>query len=68
MTETHERRVDGSFVQFQDVVADLLDAAGDPVAVLRPHALEGLQHHQIEGALQDVRLRGQRRPSFGHTK
>ena len=68
MKETHERRIHGSFIQFQDVVADLLDATCDPVTVLRPHALQGLQHHQIEGPLQDVRLRGSVCASFGHTK
>ena len=54
MLKPHERRVDGALVQLQGVVADLLDAAGDAVSVQRPHAVERLQHHQIERALQHV--------------
>ena len=33
MLEPHQRRVHGALVELQQVVADLLDAAGDPVAV-----------------------------------
>ena len=45
-----------STARTQHVLADLLDAPRDPVAVERPHRVERLQHHQIERALEDVGL------------
>jgi hypothetical protein len=36
MLEPHEGRIDGAFIQFQDVAARLLDAPGDALAVLGP--------------------------------
>ena len=46
----------GALVQFEGVFTDLLDAPRDPVPVLRTHAVEDLEHHQIEGPLKDVQL------------
>jgi hypothetical protein len=43
-------------IELQHVLADLLDAAGDAVAVQRPHRHQRLQHHQIERALQHIGL------------
>jgi hypothetical protein len=36
----------------------LLDAPGYAVAMLRAHGVESLQDHEVEGALEDVRLVG----------
>src|SRR5688572_15092893 len=52
LQQTHQRRVDSPLVQLQGVLADLLDTARNAVPVQRPHGAEGLQHHQVEGALQ----------------
>ena len=68
MLEAQERGVDGSLVQLQRVVADLLDAARDAVAVQGAHALERLQDHQIERALKDIRPCVGAGASFGHAK
>ena len=56
MLQTDERGVDGSLVEEDFVARDLLDAAGDAVAVLRPHGGEGLQDHEVEGSLEEVNL------------
>ena len=40
--------------------SDLLDAAGDAVAVQRAHLLQRLEDHEIERALEDGR------PGFHH--
>src|SRR5438132_553236 len=48
--------VERAVVHGQEVAARLLDAAGDAVAVERSDRFEGLQHHQGEGALPDVRF------------
>jgi hypothetical protein len=39
------------------LLADLLDPAGDAVAVERSHLLQRLEDHQVERALQDCRSR-----------
>ena len=62
LSKTQQRGVDGAFVELQDVLADLLDAAGDAVAMQRSHDVQGLQHHQVKRALEHVCLRS----SFGH--
>ena len=54
LLQAEQRGVDRALIELQDVLADLLDAPGDAVAVQRPHRVERLQHHQIERALQDV--------------
>ena len=56
LLEPQERRVQSSVVQGEEVAARLLDAARDPVPVKWPQGLEGLEHHQGQGALPDVRL------------
>ena len=54
LPEPEERRVHRTFVELQRVVADLLDAAGYPVPVLRPHHGVRLEHHQVQGALEHI--------------
>ena len=56
LLEAEERCVDRPLVELEDVLADLLDPPRDPVAVQRAHRIEGLQHHEVEGALEDVGL------------
>jgi hypothetical protein len=51
MLEPHQGCVDRTFVELQDGIAHLLDAAGDTVAVLGTQGVERLQHHQVERAL-----------------
>src|SRR5262245_32639770 len=51
LLQPEQRSIDSTLIDGQEVVADLLDAAGDAVAVLRPQSLEGLEDHQIECAL-----------------
>ena len=36
--------------------ADLLDAASDAVAVKRAHGGEGLEDHEVQGALEEIEL------------
>src|SRR5258708_10692319 len=56
LLQPQQRRVDRSFVQPQNIVADLFDAPGNSITVLRPHGIESLQNHKIEGALQYFRF------------
>src|SRR5258706_8205632 len=49
-------RIDSSIVNRQAIAADLLDPAGDAVAVQRANRVQGLQNHQGKRALPDVRL------------
>ena len=56
LLQLQQRRVQGAVVQREQVAAGLLDSTGDPVAVQRPHRLDGLQHHQRQRPLPDVRL------------
>jgi hypothetical protein len=66
MLQSHQGGVDSAFVEFQDVIADLLDAPGDTIPVLRAHAVERLQHHQVERALQHLELWLGICSTFGH--
>jgi hypothetical protein len=54
LLELEERRVERAVIDCDRLTADLLDAAGDAVPVLRPHGLEGFQDHQGERALADI--------------
>jgi hypothetical protein len=49
-----EDGVEGALVDGEEIAADLLDAAGEAVAVERAEDVEGFEDHQGEGALQDV--------------
>jgi len=68
LLEAEQGSVDGAFVQFQNVLADLLDAAGDAEAVLRAEGVERFEDHEVEGALEDVGFFGHGWFSFGHAK
>jgi hypothetical protein len=59
LLEAEQGSVDGALIQFEDVFADLLDAAGDAEAVLGAEGMERFEDHEVEGALEDV-------GSFGH--
>src|SRR3984957_13306644 len=54
LLEAEQGSVDGAFIQFEDVFADLLDTAGDAEAVLRAEGVERFEDHEVEGALEDV--------------
>ena len=51
-----QTEIDRALVHLQRVLAHLLDPARDAVPMHRPHGIERLQHHQIERALQNLRL------------
>src|SRR6266513_2431301 len=67
LLEPHERRIDGSVVRLQNVFADLLNPARNPIPVQRPQDIERLEHHQVESAAQDLAL-GFHRSSFGNSR
>src|ERR1041384_2574008 len=50
--EPHEAEIDRALIDPQRLLRDLLDAAGNAVAMQRAHGVERLQHHEIERALQ----------------
>src|SRR6202044_1966265 len=56
MLKLEQQGIKRALVDRQKVSADLLDAPGDSPAVLRPQDIEGLEDHQRERSLQDVRL------------
>src|SRR5688572_31779252 len=56
LLELEERRVQRAVVEAETVLARLLDAARDAVAVQRTKHVEGLENHQGEGALLHVQL------------
>jgi len=56
MLKLEQKGVERSLVDTQNISADLLDAAGNPVAVLRPQDIQCLQDHQRKRSLQYVRL------------
>jgi hypothetical protein len=49
-----QRGVQRPVVNQQGLPTDLLDAARNPIPVLRAHSLERPQDHEREGALPDV--------------
>src|SRR5712692_8981685 len=53
--QAQQRVVDGAFVQPQSIVANLLEATRDSISVQRPERVEGLEHHQVQRALQHLR-------------
>ena len=57
LLEPQQRRIQRSLVERQRAAGDLLNALGEPEAVLRPHSLERAQHHQVERALQNIGFR-----------
>ena len=56
LLQLEQRGVERAVVEREAVLARLLDAARDAVAVQRPEHLEGLEDHQGEGALLHVQL------------
>ena len=58
----------GALVQTQYILAHLLNAARDPEPMLRAQRMKGLQNHQVERALQFLRLVSAHSHSFGHCK
>ena len=56
MLQLEQQGIKRALVESQKVSADLLNPAGDSLAVLRSQDIECLEHHQRERTLQDVGL------------
>ena len=56
LLQLQQRGVERPLVDGELVGADLLDPAGDRVAVERPHRVERLEDDEIQRAVQDVGL------------
>jgi hypothetical protein len=54
--EPEEHGIERPLIHRQQVTADLLDAAGNPVAVQRAQDLERLEHHQRQRSLLHIPL------------
>src|SRR5438094_5155660 len=54
--EANEAEINRALVHSECVSADLLDPERDAISVHRPECVKSLQHHQIERALENVRL------------
>src|SRR5678809_592310 len=48
LLELQQRRVERPLIHRELIAADLLDPAGDPVAVKGPQGLQRLEHHQAQ--------------------
>ena len=46
--------IERALIDGEEIAADLLDAAGEAVAVERAEDVEGFEDHEGEGALEDV--------------
>lgn len=55
--EANERDVQGSLVQRERMVGELIETGGEAVGVLRPHRRERPKHDQIERPLQQLHAR-----------
>jgi hypothetical protein len=56
MLQLEQQGIKRALIESQNVSADLLDSAGNPVAVLRPKDVQCLEDHQRERSLQYVRF------------
>ena len=56
LLESQEQRVQRPLINRECIVADLFDAFGQSVAVLRSEDVEGFEYHQRERALLDFLL------------
>ena len=52
--EFEENGVERALIDGEEIAADLLDAAGEAVAVERAEDVESLEDHEGEGALEDI--------------
>src|SRR5450631_1801624 len=68
LLQAEQRRVNGSLIQLQNVVAQLLDAARNTEAVQPPQGVQGFEHHQVESTLQYFCFLVAHGCSFGYTK
>lgn len=53
MFEANESWVKGALIEEKEILADLLDALGDSVAVLWAEGVERLEDDEVEGSLKD---------------
>ena len=56
MLKLEQQGIKRALVDSQNIAADLLDAAGNPVAMLRAQNIEGFEDHQRKRSLQNVGL------------
>src|SRR5262249_25379799 len=54
LLEPEERGIQRALVEVEDLARDLVQPLGDAVAVHAAEGIERLEHHEVEGALQDV--------------
>src|SRR3977135_1548907 len=57
LLEPQQSGIERALIQLEQILADLLEALGDAVAVQRAHGLEGLQNDKVERALQNFPAR-----------
>ena len=60
LLEPQQGRIDRTLVYLEPLAGGLLDPAGQPEPVERPHRVEGLQDEEVEHAVRHVR------PRLGH--
>src|SRR3989442_3237266 len=58
LLQAHQPRVERAHIQAEGAGGDLFQPRGDRVAMQRSERRHGLQHHEVERALQDVSLFG----------
>ena len=56
MLKLEQQGIERALVESQKVSADLLDASGNALAMLRSQNIECFEDHQRERSLQNVRL------------
>ena len=54
MLQLEQQGIERALIHSQKVAADLLDAAGNAVAVLRAQHIEGFEDHERKRSLQNV--------------
>jgi hypothetical protein len=54
LLQLQQNWVESALVHGKQFSADLLDTTGDPVAVHRPEHIQSFEHHQCQGALENI--------------
>src|SRR5205823_7880289 len=54
LLQADQRGIQGSLIERERRLRDLLQTRGEAVGVLWPHRVQGPQHDQVEGALQQL--------------
>ena len=56
LLQLEQHRVESPLIDGQEIPTDLLDSAGDPVSMQGAKHIQGLEHHQRQRALSNVRV------------